>query len=80
MINVEVDRTPTENSTSLLRKFTKRVQGSGILNRVRSIRYRERGESFYKRKKRTLEYLERKANTETLIKEGKILPGNPKRR
>ena len=35
-------KNPNENTTSLIRRFTKRVQGAGILRRVRSLRYSER--------------------------------------
>lgn len=71
MINVEVERGGSENSTSILRRFTKKVQGSGILSRVRGIRYKQRNESFYKRKKHTIERLRRKENLEEMIKLGK---------
>ena len=78
-INVEVERNANENSVSLLRRFTKRVQGSGVLPRVRGIRYKERELSFYKKKRKTLNRLKRKAETEHLIKIGKIIPeANPR--
>jgi ribosomal protein S21 len=52
MINIEVERGANENSVSLLRRFTKRVQGAGVLPRVRSIRYASRNISeAVKRKK-----------------------------
>ena len=53
-INVEVVKTGTENSIAVLRRFTKRVQGSGILPRVRSLRYKDRNKSPATRKKITL--------------------------
>ncbi len=76
-VNVEVARNVNENSLSLLRRFTKRVQGSGVLPRVRGIRYTVRELSFYKRKKRTLEKLARKAEVNHLIKMGKMTPDIP---
>ncbi len=76
-INVEVERNANENSLSLLRRFTKRVQGSGVLPRVRSIRYTLREESFYKKKKRTLEKIARKNEVLHLIKLGKMTPDVP---
>jgi hypothetical protein len=72
MINVEIKRTGTENSIGLLRRFTKKVQGSGILPKVRSIRYNQRGLSSYKVKKKTLKSLKRKAEIQELIKMGKM--------
>ncbi len=73
-VNVEVARNATENNLAVLRRFTKRVQGSGILPRVRKNRYKLREESSYKRKKRTLKSIAKKAETAELIKQGKISP------
>ncbi|MEQ1500001.1 MAG: hypothetical protein ABL917_01350 [Parcubacteria group bacterium] len=72
MINVEVAKTGNENSLNLIRRFTKRVQGSGILSRVRSIRYAGRKQSEYVKKKKTLKVLKRKEEVMELIKMGKM--------
>ena len=72
MINVEITRNGTENSIGLIRRFTKKVQGSGILPRVRSIRYNQRVLSAYKTKMKTLKSLKRKAEVAELIKLGKM--------
>lgn len=71
--NVEVVKTGNENSMAVLRRFTKRVQGSGILPRVRSIRYKARNQSSYKRKQATLKKLARRKEIDLLIKLGKML-------
>ncbi len=71
-VNVEVQKTGTESNLSLLRRFTKRVQGAGILRRVRSIRYKERNQSTLKRKRATLKFLDRTAKRERLAKLGKL--------
>lgn len=70
--NVEVTKTGTENSMGVLRRFTKRVQGSGILPRVRSLRYKDRNLSTYKRKVATLKKLNRRIEVDALIKLGKM--------
>lgn len=70
--NVEVVKTGTENSMGVLRRFTKRVQGAGILPRVRSLRYKNRNQSPYKRKMATLKRLSRRKEVDTLIKLGKM--------
>lgn len=70
--NVQVEKTGTENNVGLIRRFTKRVQESGIVKRVRGIRYSDRNRSHYVKKKKTLEVLERRAKRENLIKLGKI--------
>ena len=71
-INVQVDKTGNENSANLIRRFTKRVQGSGILRRIRTIRYHSRPVSKFTRKKKALKSLEKKNKYQELIKSGKI--------
>jgi ribosomal protein S21 len=71
-VNVEVVKGPNENNISVLRRFTKRVQGSGVLPRVRSRRYTERVKSENVKKAKTLNYLKKKEETAELIKLGKI--------
>jgi hypothetical protein len=73
MINIEVEKNSNESNTSILRRFTKKVQGSGILPRVRSIRYSGRKLSPYKTKMARLSSLSKKAEIENLIKMGKIV-------
>jgi ribosomal protein S21 len=71
-VNVEVKKNPNESTTSLIRRFTKRVQGSGILPRVREIAFRERPLSRLKKKMRTLKSIERRKEFERLKKLGKV--------
>ncbi|TAK58046.1 hypothetical protein EPO17_00455 [Patescibacteria group bacterium] len=79
MINVEVTKNSNENPISLIRRFTKRVQGAGILPKVRSLRYNQRVLSHYKTKMKTLESIAYKKNIQELIKLGKM-PEKPERR
>ncbi len=72
MINIEVTKGASENNLSVLRRFQKRVQGAGILNRVRSRRYTERVKSENVKKAKTLAYLKKKEITAELVKLGKI--------
>lgn len=76
--NVEVVRSGTENPLGLLRRFTKRVQGAGILPRVRGLRYHERTLSHYKNKMKTLESIKRREDRAEQIKLGKINPDLPR--
>lgn len=71
MINVEVTKNANENNLGVIRRFTKKVQGSGVLPKVRSKRYSQRDLSFYKVKKNTLKNLARKAEIMEEIKMGK---------
>jgi ribosomal protein S21 len=56
-INVEVKKNANENTLSLIRRFQKRVQESGVLPRVRGIRYNERTKSDLKVKNARLKKL-----------------------
>lgn len=71
--NVEVQRNNNESAPNILKRFTKRVQGSGVLNRVRSLRYAKRDESRYVRKKKTLKAIRRRTERDVLLKLGKIV-------
>ncbi len=74
-INVEVTRQGTENGISLIRKFSRRVKGAGILPRLRKIVYHTRDESNFRAKQRKLKGLARKKEIEKLRKLGKLPEG-----
>ena len=76
--NAEVVKGNNENNVNLIRRFTKRVQGSGILPRVRSIRYAGRKLSEYVKKKKTLKTLKRKEEIAELIRMGKMAEYTPR--
>ncbi len=80
MINIEVEKGQNENNASLLRRFTKRVRGSGVLTRVRSLRYYARAVSPYTRKKHSLKRINKKADLQEMIKLGKIREEAPRTR
>ncbi|MEX0917072.1 MAG: hypothetical protein WDZ90_00905 [Candidatus Paceibacterota bacterium] len=71
-VNVEVKKNGNENTGGVIRRFTRRVQGSGVLPRMRSIRYYERGLSDYLKKKKALKRIKKTAEYERLIKLGRI--------
>ena len=77
-INAEVTRNAGENSISLIRRFSRKVQGSGIMPRVRSLRFASRVQSPYKVKMRTLKGISRRAELAELVKQGKA-PAKPER-
>jgi hypothetical protein len=72
MINIEVTKGANENNLSVLRRFQKRVQGSGLLMKVRSKRYTERVKSENVKKAKTLSYLKKKDVINDLLKLGKM--------
>lgn len=71
-INVEVVKNNNENAVNLIRRFTKRVQGSGVLKRVRSLRYSERTLSKFTKKKKALKRIARTTEVNRLKKLGRM--------
>jgi len=71
-VNIEVTKTGNDNTSALLRKFSQRMRSAGIVQKMRSIRYRNRPLSPLRRKQNTLRKLARRAEFERLIKEGKL--------
>ena len=69
---VEVTKNNNEAPISLIRRFSRRVRSSGILQKVRSNRHFTRKESHYKAKARALNNIEKRAKYEQLKKLGKI--------
>lgn len=78
-INVEVSKNNNENAVNLLRRFTKRVRGSGILTRMRGRVYYKRQPSDYVKKMRTIKSIEKRVDIEKLKKLGKM-PEQKKRK
>lgn len=72
MINVNIEKAQNESDLSTLKRFTRKVQESGVLPRVRSLRYAERTKSPYVKKKNKLKAIARKNDIEKLIKLGKM--------
>lgn len=75
-INIEIEKNSNESNASMLRRFTKKVQGSGVLPRVRSIRYAKRKLSPYKVKVQRLSSISKKTEIEELIRMGKMADRN----
>lgn len=77
--NVEVEKNNQESTANLIRRFTKRVQGSGIVNRIRKNRYRKRVKSDMVNRVAKLKKLAKKKVYETDLKLGKIQERQPRR-
>ncbi|OGI92455.1 hypothetical protein A2933_02255 [Candidatus Nomurabacteria bacterium RIFCSPLOWO2_01_FULL_46_18] len=69
---IEVRKNPNEASSSILRRFSRKIQESGIIQGVKGNRYSERKESKLKIKKNALRRLARRKEIERLRKLGKI--------
>lgn len=72
MINIELIKNEKENNLGLLRRFSKRVKSSGIIPRMRSIRYHSRPESGFLRKKKALKTIKKRVEIDEMIKLGKM--------
>lgn len=73
MINIEVVRNANETTASLVRRFTKRTQGSGVLTRVRGRRFAKRPSTKFTRKKSALKRISMREKREILEKLGKAI-------
>lgn len=70
--NVEVEKNNQESTANLIRRFTKRVQGSGIIPKTRKNRYYKRAKSEMVNRVAKLKKLEKQVKYESLLKLGKI--------
>ena len=70
---IEVKKNPNENNAGVLRRFSRRIQESGIIRKVKGSRYNLRKESKLKIKKSALKKLERRKEIEKLKKLGKVI-------
>ncbi|HNW71688.1 MAG TPA: hypothetical protein PKZ36_00230 [Candidatus Paceibacterota bacterium] len=69
---IEVRKNPNENNASVLRRFSRRIQESNIIQKVKNSRYNERQESKLKAKKSALKRMAKRKENEKLRKLGKI--------
>ena len=71
-VNAEVKKNDAENDINLIRRFSKRVQGVGLIQGVRKRRYFARSKSAAVRRKQTLKAISRREKVQELIKLGKM--------
>lgn len=69
---IEVKKNANESNMNLIRRFSRKVQESGIIQKVKSKRYNQRTESKVKVKAATLKRIAKKKNQEKLFKLGKV--------
>lgn len=70
---IEVKKNPNENNSSVLRRFSRRIQESGIIRKIKGARYNVRKESKLKIKKSALKRMARRKEIEKLKKLGKMV-------
>lgn len=77
--NVQVTKNANESSANVIRRFTKRVQGAGIVPKVRKGRYHTRIKSSNVRRAAKLKKLVKAVSYEKLVKLGKVQEFRPRR-
>ncbi len=71
-INVEIVKNQNESSANVIRRFQKRVQGAGIIRKVRDGRYHTRVKSDNVQRFAKLKKIAKKETYEKLLKLGKV--------
>lgn len=79
MVNAEVVKSGADTSIAVIRKFSRRVQGTGILKLARTRRYFARPASAVSKKKRALKILKRREDYVQKVKDGKVIEKEPRR-
>lgn len=69
---VEVEKQGNENTSSLLRKFSRRVRSAGFMQEVRNRRYYQRALSDQQKKERAIERLKMRDHYRRLYKQGRL--------
>ncbi|MBC7836284.1 hypothetical protein H7X87_00695 [Acetobacteraceae bacterium] len=77
-VNAEVTKNDGETTINLIRRFSKRVQGTGLIQSTRGRRYHARIKSREVQKKHTLKVLKRRLEVTELIKLGKMPEKKPR--
>lgn len=72
MTNIELKKNPNENAMSVIRRFTRKMQESGVIIKVKGQRYAERPMSKLAEKNMMLKRLIRRTEVERLKKLGKM--------
>lgn len=78
--NVQVEKNNNESSANVIRRFTKRVQGAGIIPKVRGERYYSRTKSRNVQRSSKLRRLEKRTVLDKLIRLGKAPEPRGRRR
>jgi ribosomal protein S21 len=68
---VEVNKNPNESNVNLIRRFSRKMQETGIVQKVKGKRYNKRAESKVKIKAAALKRMENRKKREKLFKLGK---------
>lgn len=78
-VHIEIKKNSNENSVNTIRRFSRKVTESGIVQIVKSKRYAERPLSKLAQKNLTIKKLVRRKENEKLRKLGKIIEKKKRR-
>jgi ribosomal protein S21 len=71
-VNVEIKAKASENTSNLIRRFSRKVNSAGIIPRMKSLKFHSRPLSKNVRKKQRVRSLEKSEKVVHLIKLGKL--------
>ncbi len=77
--NVDIKKTKNDNNLGLLRKFSRKMKISGVLQKKRSVRYFQRATSDFKKKANALNKILKRAEYEHKEKMGLLKPRKRRR-
>ena len=77
--NVDIKKTKNDNNLGLLRKFSRKVKISGVLQKKRSLRYFDRNDSDFKKKANALNKIVKRKEYEYKEKMGLLKPRKSRR-
>ena len=69
---IEVKKSGSESTFNLIRRFTKKIQESGVLRRVRRLKFKTRPKSELRKKEDAIKKAKQKQRMEYLRKLGRI--------
>lgn len=72
MIRIEVKKSGGESNANVMRRFSKRMQSSGVVKEAKGNRYNKRVQSDYKKHKSAMKRLAKGVTMNRLRKLGKI--------
>jgi len=79
-VNIKLERNKNEGSSNILRRFQRKMQESGIIQKKKSLKFDDRTKSPLLQKLSKLNKISRKAEIEKMIKLGKTPERRGRRR
>jgi ribosomal protein S21 len=73
MTIIEVNKNTNESNMNLIRRFSRKVQETGVIQKVKGKRYNERAQSKLTVKKGTLKRLAKRKERDRMVKLGKVV-------